>query len=61
MYQMLNYDSLSKTQKLSIKSTEILLNLCSYESKYFLNYIILFEKNLNLFTLKYIYNTSISN
>lgn len=61
MYQMLNYDSLSKTQKLSIKSTEILLNLCSYESKYFLNYIILFEKNFNLFTLKYIYNTSISN
>lgn len=61
MYQMLNYDSLSNTQKLSIKSTEILLNLCSYESKYFLNYIILFEKNLNLFTFKYIYNTSISN
>lgn len=35
MYQMLSYDSLSKTQKLSIKSTEILLNSCLYKSKYF--------------------------
>lgn len=48
---MLNYGSLSKTQKLSIKSTEILLNSCSYESKYFLYYVTLFEIKLDLFIL----------
>jgi len=33
MYQMLSYDSLTKLQKLSIKSTEALLNTCFYRSK----------------------------
>lgn len=40
MYQMLSYDSLTKIQKLSIKSTEALLNTCFYRSKYFLNIMI---------------------
>lgn len=34
MYQMLTYDSLTKLQKLSIKSTEALLNTCFYRSKF---------------------------
>lgn len=34
MYQMLNYDNLSKEQKLSIKATKALLNNCMFKSKY---------------------------
>jgi len=42
MYQKLNFDSLTKSQKLSIKALEVLLNTCFYKSKYSINIFILF-------------------
>lgn len=34
---MLNYDSLTKEQKLSIEATKAILNNCMFKSKYIIN------------------------
>jgi len=36
MYQVLDYDSLTKEQKISIQAIEALLQTCLYKVKYFI-------------------------